>query len=98
LGAALQMVWVRTSVIPGRDPTQLLTGGLFGLSRNPIYLGDALLLAGLSLGWGALLALPLVPLFMALISKRFILPEEARLAALFGQDYEDYKNHTRRWI
>lgn len=98
LAAALQMFWARTSVIPGRDPSRLLTGGLFRFSRNPIYLADAILLAGLSIGWHAVVALPLVLLFMALISKRFIQPEEARLAALFGAEYEEYKKRTRRWI
>ncbi len=98
LGAIFQMFWARTSVIPGRDPTRLLVTGLFRWSRNPIYLGDAILLAGLCIGWNAWLALPMVLLFMTLISKRFIQPEEARLAALFGAEFEDYKKRTRRWI
>lgn len=97
-GAILQMFWSRTSVIPGRDPTCLLVTGFFGRSRNPIYLADAILLAGLCIGWNAWLALPLVSLFMALISKRFIQPEEARLSVLFGVEFEEYKKRTRRWI
>lgn len=96
--AALQMVLARTSVIPGRDPDRLVTGGLFRFSRNPIYLADTLLLTGLFLYWHALVALPLVPLFMYLILKRFILPEEARLSRLFGETFEAYKRQTRRWI
>jgi protein-S-isoprenylcysteine O-methyltransferase Ste14 len=98
LGAILQMLRWRTTVIPGRDPRQLLTHGLFRLSRNPIYLADAILLAGLSIFWGAWLALPLVGVFMYVIHNRFILPEEARLGYLFGEEYADYKNQTRRWI
>lgn len=98
LGAILQMFLARTSVIPGRDPARLVVTGFFGWSRNPIYLADAILLAGLCIGWNAWLALPLVLLFMALISKRFIQPEEARLAVLFGAEFEEYKKRTRRWI
>ncbi len=98
IGASLQMFGSRTTVIPGRDPSLLLTNGFFRFSRNPIYLADAVLLAGLCIGWNAWLSLPLVFVFMSLISKRFIQPEEARLAALFGSDFEDYKKRTRRWI
>lgn len=98
LAAVLQMLRWRTTVIPGRDPRHLLTHGLFGLSRNPIYVADVLLLIGLCIYWNALVALPLVPLFMYLIYKRFIQAEEARLQHLFGDQYTDYKNRTRRWI
>ena len=96
--AVVQMLAARTTVIPGRDPQQMLTRGLFRLSRNPIYLADALLLTGLYIYWGAWVALPLVPAFMYLIFKRFILGEEDRLLRLFGEDYLDYKFQTRRWI
>ncbi len=44
------------------------------------------------------MALPLVPLFMYLIYKRFIRVEEIRLQHLFGEEYADYKKRTRRWI
>ncbi len=98
LAAVLQMLRWRTTVIPGRDPRHLLTHGLFRLSRNPIYLADALLLVGLYVFWNALVALPLVPLFMYLIYKRFIRVEEIRLQHLFGEEYADYKKRTRRWI
>lgn len=98
LAAVLQMLRWRTTVIPGRDPRHLLTHGLFRFSRNPIYVADVLLLIGLYIYWGALIALPLVPLFMYLIYKRFIRVEEIRLQHLFGEEYADYKNRTRRWI
>lgn len=98
LVAAAQMALARTTVIPHRDPSALVMGGVFGLSRNPIYLADALVLTGLYLHWDALLALPLVAVFMAIITRRFIRPEEARLAAMFGEIYDDYRARTRRWI
>ena len=96
--AILQMLLARTTVIPRRDPARLVTTGLFRFSRNPIYLADALLLAGLYIHWRALVALPLIVLFMLLISKRFIHDEEARLAQHFGADFDAYKKRTRRWI
>lgn len=96
--AVAQLMIARTTVIPGRDATKMVTTGLFGFSRNPIYLADALLLSGLYLYWGALVALPLVALFMQVLTKRFIVPEEARLRQKFGADFNAYKNRTRRWI
>lgn len=96
--AVVQMMFARTTVIPGRDPARMVTTGLFRLSRNPIYLADALLLSGLYLYWGALVAMPLVALFMQVLTKRFIVPEEARLRQIFGAEFNAYKNRTRRWI
>jgi protein-S-isoprenylcysteine O-methyltransferase Ste14 len=98
LVAAGQMVLARTTVIPHRDPSALVMGGVFSLSRNPIYVADALILAGLYLHWDALVALPLVAVFMGVITRRFIRPEEARLQAIFGDIYDEYRARTRRWI
>lgn len=98
LVAVAQMALARTTVIPHRDPSALVMGGVFALSRNPIYLADALVLTGLYLHWDALVALPLVAVFMAIITRRFIRPEEARLGAMFGEIYDDYRARTRRWI
>lgn len=98
IAAAAQMVLARTTIIPHRQPGALVTGGLFRLSRNPIYLADALVLAGVIVLRDAPLAVPLLPLFMAVIQKRFIHPEEARLAVAFGPDFATYAGRTRRWL
>lgn len=96
--AVAQMLIARTTIIPRRDADCLITGGIFRLSRNPIYLGDALLLAGLYIYWHATLALPLVIAFAWTIQRRFIEGEEERLAAIYGEIYEAYRMRTRRWI
>jgi protein-S-isoprenylcysteine O-methyltransferase Ste14 len=96
--AVAQLMIARTTVIPGRDPARMVTTGLFRVSRNPIYLADALLLSGLYLYWGALVAMPLVALFMQVLTRRFIVPEEARLRQIFGAEFNAYKSRTRRWI
>lgn len=98
LAAAAQMLARRTTVHPHGDPAALVTEGLFRLSRNPIYLADALILTGLLLWWNGVLALPLVPLFVALISRRFIAPEERTLRAAFGAAADGYFARTRRWL
>lgn len=67
LAAAGQMILRRTTVIPKTDPAVLMTGGLFRLSRNPIYLGDALILAGAILWWDVPHGVPVLIGFMALI-------------------------------
>ncbi len=46
----------------------------------------------------ALLALPLVGVFMAVVTRRFIRPEEERLERIFGEVYDEYRARTRRWI
>lgn len=96
--AVVQMLALRTTFIPRRDPKALVTGGVFALTRNPIYLGDALVLAGLLLVWQAIWALPLVPGFALFITRRFIRGEEARIAARFGAQWVNYAARTRRWI
>ena len=96
--AAAQMALARTSIVPRREPAALVQSGLFRLSRNPIYLADAILLAGFYISWDALIALPLVAVFMVVIQRRFILDEEARLSRVFGEDYTDYVARVRRWL
>lgn len=96
--AALEMRRARTTVIPHLAPDALVTSGVFARSRNPIYLGDAAILTGLALRWEAWPSLALVPLFVWLITDRFVLAEEARLRAAFGPGYEAYASRVRRWL
>lgn len=96
--AAAQMIFRRTTVIPRRMPSALVTTGVFAFSRNPIYLSDALILAGAILWLDAILALPLLGLFVWLIQTRFIRDEEARLTMAFGPEFDLWAARTRRWI
>lgn len=99
MGASVaQMARARTTVIPRRDPTALVTGGVFHLSRNPIYLADASILTGAILWLDAVLALPLVFSFVWLIQTRFIRDEEARLTEAFGPEFDLWAARTRRWL
>jgi protein-S-isoprenylcysteine O-methyltransferase Ste14 len=97
-GAILQMTLHHTTVIPRRNPSALVTSGLFSLSRNPIYLGDLLILVGAVLWLDAILALPLALTFPWLIQTRFIRDEEARLTAAFGPEFDFWATRTRRWL
>ena len=97
--AVFEMIRHRTTVIPHLQASKLVTSGIFALSRNPIYLGDALFLCGLILRWQAHPALLLlVPAFMWVITRRFIRPEEKRLKGAFGDTYLSYCDRARRWL
>lgn len=98
LAAIARMLLARTTVVPRRDPSVLVTGGLFSLSRNPIYLGDLLILVGAVLWLDAVLALPLLASFPWLIQTRFIRDEEARLTEAFGPQFDLWAARTRRWL
>ncbi|WP_299736187.1 isoprenylcysteine carboxylmethyltransferase family protein [uncultured Roseobacter sp.] len=88
----------QTTIIPHETPSALIQSGIFGRSRNPIYLADVLILAGLCLWWDAVLALVLVPLLVWVLEKRFIIPEENRMRREFRADFARYVQKTRRWV
>lgn len=96
--AAMEMRRKRTTIIPHREADALVDTGVFSRSRNPIYLGDALILTGAILWMDAVLALVLVPLFIWIIERRFILPEEQALRRKFHTGFAKYCQKTRRWI
>ena len=88
----------QTTIIPHMQAARLVTTGIFKRSRNPIYLGDSLILTGMILYWDAVLSLPLIPLFVWIIEKRFVEPEEARLKRKFLAEFSRYTQQTRRWL
>ena len=98
VAAAVEFRRARTTLIPHEEPSAIVTSGVYRFSRNPIYLGDALILAGLGLRWDSVLALGLVPVFVAVITARFILPEEGRLGARFGAEFDAWAGRVRRWL
>lgn len=97
-GAATQMRRGRTTLNPRGQPTRLVTGGFFARSRNPIYLGNVVMILGFALWIGAPLGLLVAAGFAWLVTERFIRGEEARLRASFGQAFEIWAGHVRRWL
>jgi protein-S-isoprenylcysteine O-methyltransferase Ste14 len=83
---------------PGHPTSQVVTTGVFSVSRNPIYLGAACFLTGIALA----LNLPwvLVLLLPALVACHYVLiaPEERYLAAKFGEEYRMYTAAVQRWL
>ncbi|WP_375691035.1 methyltransferase family protein [Pseudooceanicola sp. LIPI14-2-Ac024] len=96
--AADEMRRQRTTIVPRQQATRLVTTGIFSRTRNPIYLGDLMVLSGLILTWSAVLSLALVPIFLWVIEKRFVLPEEEHLSRTFGAEYARYCERVRRWV
>ncbi len=89
-----------TTVNPLRPEAaaRLVTGGIYRRSRNPMYL--ALLLALLAWGtWlGSLPGLLVIAVFVLVMNRLQIEPEERALESLFGENYQAYKQQVRRWL
>jgi protein-S-isoprenylcysteine O-methyltransferase Ste14 len=93
-----QFFLAHTGLVPFSKATTLVTSGLYRFTRNPMYLGMTLILLGGALVFGSLGALLPLPLFVAIIQRRFILGEERFLESTFGDDYRAYRERVRRWI
>lgn len=104
LALMLASVWTlwraRTTVNPfhPEQASHLVSAGVYRISRNPIYLGDALLLAGAICWLGQPVGLLVLALFVLFIDRFQIRAEEQALADRFGPAYGTYRAHTRRWI
>lgn len=89
---------VGTNINTFGNPDVLVTTGVFRFTRNPMYLGMSLALIGVACALGSLVPMWLALLFMAVCNYWYIPVEEARMLSVFGQQYIDYKNKTRRWF
>jgi protein-S-isoprenylcysteine O-methyltransferase Ste14 len=90
----------KTTVNPlsPEQATKLVTNGIFKLSRNPMYLGMALILASVAVFFNIIGGIISMALFCLYITKFQIIPEEKAMKDLFAQDFEQYMQATRRWI
>ncbi len=89
-----------TTVDP-RSPEKaslLVTAGIYRFSRNPMYVGILLVLAGWALVLGSIMSLLFLPVFVVYINRFQIKPEEQTLSGIFNGDYAAYKASVRRWI
>jgi protein-S-isoprenylcysteine O-methyltransferase Ste14 len=85
-------------VKPFEESTTLVTNGVFRLSRNPMYLGFVLLLAGLVMLLGSTTPWFVVIIFPIVMEMRFVRAEEAMLEARFGDSWLQYKRSVRKWL
>ena len=82
---------------PGKS-TSIVRSGPYGFSRNPMYLGLALVLFGFCAYLANPLALLAVVTFVVYTSRFQIMPEERVLLEMFGESYMQYTRSVRRWI
>jgi protein-S-isoprenylcysteine O-methyltransferase Ste14 len=104
VGLALAAAGIRNfsraaTPVPTNEPVRaLVTTGMHGWTRNPIYLGMFLVYGGIGVAarspWTLILTLPLA------ITIRYgvVAREEAYLERRFGDAYRDYKARVRRWL
>jgi len=88
----------RTNIKTFDDPDVLVTGGPFGFTRNPMYLGFTVALVGVGVLVGSMSAVIGPTVFWLLADRWYIPLEERRMAATFGADYERYRSAVPRWI
>ena len=89
-----------TTVNPIKPETagSLVVSGIYRRTRNPMYLGFLLGLAGWAVFLSNALAFIFLPVFVLYLNRFQIRPEERALTALFGEDFAAYQSKVRRWI
>jgi protein-S-isoprenylcysteine O-methyltransferase Ste14 len=78
--------------------SSLVVSGIYRLTRNPMYLGFLLCLAGWALLLSNVLAFVFLPIFVLYLNRFQILPEERALATLYGEQFTAYRERVRRWL
>jgi protein-S-isoprenylcysteine O-methyltransferase Ste14 len=106
LGLAIVAVSLRSFSTAGTTPnpmqpksaTRLVASGIYSLSRNPMYVGDAVMLAGIVVWIGSVLNVLLLAAFVVYIDRFQIAAEEKALMEVFGERYAAYRSKVRRWL
>ena len=98
--AVASFVLAKTTINPLKPSraSRLVTSGVFRFSRNPIYLGDLLILTAIAVWLGQTANIALLVTFVWYIDRFQIRPEERTLSTLFGAEYADYCARVRRWL
>lgn len=97
-GAMREFSRAGTEVAPSRASTTVVTTGPYRWTRNPMYLGMAVLHAALAAAFGVLWALLTLVVVMVVIDRLVVAREERYLRSAFGQQYADYQQRVRRWL
>ena len=88
----------KTTVKPFEKPAVLIQTGPFKFSRNPMYLGMALLMLGFEFILGCFTSFIGIILFVFIMESLFIPGEEKILQEQFGDEYVKYQKNVRRWL
>lgn len=82
---------------PGKA-SLVVSSGIYGVSRNPMYLGIAFMLVAFAIYLASALSLAGVLVFIVYMNRFQIIPEERAMKEKFGSDYENYLKKVRRWL
>ena len=95
---ALMFLLRGTTLNPSRAPKQLFTGGVYRITRNPMYIGLTLVYVGVALLHAQAWSLLLVVVPLAVVDRVYIPCEERWMAQTFGAEYDAYCQRVRRWL
>jgi protein-S-isoprenylcysteine O-methyltransferase Ste14 len=100
LSGIVSFRWAKTTINPvnPEKASSLVSSGLYGVSRNPMYVGLALLLVAWAVCLSSLWSLVGVFGFILYVNRFQITPEERALTALFGDQFLSYQAKVRRWL
>ncbi|NVI99345.1 isoprenylcysteine carboxylmethyltransferase family protein [Myxococcus sp. AM009] len=98
IAARAQFARARTNIYTFSKPDYLVTDGLFRFTRNPMYLGFCLALTGLAVFLGSLAPVLCALAYLVISDRWYIAFEEEMMRARFGEAYQRYARHTRRWL
>jgi protein-S-isoprenylcysteine O-methyltransferase Ste14 len=104
VGAALMLTGVRsfrragTPIVPLRPARSIVDTGVYARTRNPMYLGFAIVYAGGAIAARLVWPLALLPLVLSMVYLLVIRHEETHLHAAFPDEYAEYTGKVRRWF
>ncbi|MCB9877806.1 MAG: isoprenylcysteine carboxylmethyltransferase family protein [Planctomycetes bacterium] len=98
LHSLIRFVAVGTGLRPFKPATTLVATGAFRWTRNPMYLGMVVCLAGIAVLLGTVTPLLGPPLLFLVLDRHFVRREEVFLRANLGEPYELYCQRVRRWL
>ncbi len=88
----------KNTIILIKPASSLQTTGIYKISRNPMYVGLAIVYLGITCLIGNWWNIILFPLLLLIVQEYIIKREEKYLELEFGQDYEEYTRKVRRWL
>ncbi len=88
----------RTTTVPGKVSSQLVTSGPYRFTRNPMYVGLTLVYLGEAGLLKQIWPIIFLPLMLAYLNWTVIPLEEGKLREAFPGEYEEYRSRVRRWF
>lgn len=96
--AYVALARLRQPIDPRKPTTRLATGGVYRVSRNPIYLGWFLVLLGAGLENQSLFQSACALVMLGVLHSAVVRHEERSLRATFADEYLEYQRRVRRWL